>query len=586
MAASFRSAFAASVMLAATLVADPTIAQTDTRDFADVPEILRRGLTGSAREQYVAGIMAIIRQRGRDRKVIDTDLIKEIDDEQLIAGRARIVAGILQRDRDGDGIVTRQEVVDGFAIQWRARPSGNQPQPSQDVIEKHVQSVLVADADGDGTVTLDEALAYAAEETKKKDTKISGQLNSFLALDPNNDGRLTADELEKLALDTFDRFDRDGDRLISSVEMKALRDSRQAAAERIQKQRKQEYEERRQAMIKKRAELAQRRRAMLAARQAKMEKAECLLPPSGPDQIVLMVGAYRGARLSPVAIAGSDDVTTVIGLTIEPGSEPVYLIASAHESVIWQVEGATDRVARMIVMPTGSDKVHAVAGIDRDRVTFLPPSACFRTYDEAGSAAARFAEASIRTRLGRDVDGRFGARKLRQISLPSGKIIKPVMPGSVPAPEETGPVLDLKGQRYVVTQSGVRRYDDLVNQAPKAPDGIDQTTWWEYLRFNAEGAVELDPNAIVAPGQVEAYSVLPQMAGILQLMRDGALERLPDRTLAINKPIEHLPAGLNGAIFQRFLLRSGVPVPGGNLDRFCIILQETGEPMGDSRACR
>jgi hypothetical protein len=75
--------------------------------------------------------------------------------------------------------------------------------------------------------------------------------------------------------------------------------------------------------------------------------------------------------------------------------------------------------------------------------------------------------------------------------------------------------------------------------------------------------VQIDPATVVAAAPAVAYEVLPQQAGLSQLLRAGVLKRQGDSYLVL-RPMPRLPAGLYGAHSVQFVLGPGVPMPPGN----------------------
>ena len=65
----------------------------------------------------------------------------------------------------------------------------------------------------------------------------------------------------------------------------------------------------------------------------------------------------------------------------------------------------------------------------------------------------------------------------------------------------------------------------------------------ELRRFSPGGVIEIDPAKVVSPVPVASYDVLPQQAGLLQLMRSGALTQNRGGEFLIYRKIRY-PAGL------------------------------------------
>ena len=97
------------------------------------------------------------------------------------------------------------------------------------------------------------------------------------------------------------------------------------------------------------------------------------------------------------------------------------------------------------------------------------------------------------------------------------------------------------------------------------------------LRFHPVGLREIDPENVVSDGDVLAYDVLPQQAGLLQLLLDGKLTYTKDDFFMITEEIPRFPAGLNGGHLVKFMLAEGVPMPSGSPGHSSVYLAETGK---------
>ena len=104
--------------------------------------------------------------------------------------------------------------------------------------------------------------------------------------------------------------------------------------------------------------------------------------------------------------------------------------------------------------------------------------------------------------------------------------------------------------------------------------------WRMALTYNPAGVIELAPEAVVATLPASRFKLLPQQAGLAQLVDQGALEifrstkalvitesevqntQLPSH-LVIRKKMRY-PAGLFGGHSTNFVLPPDVPEPEGN----------------------
>jgi hypothetical protein len=100
----------------------------------------------------------------------------------------------------------------------------------------------------------------------------------------------------------------------------------------------------------------------------------------------------------------------------------------------------------------------------------------------------------------------------------------------------------------------------------------------EFRRFSPGGVIEIDPRRVVASMPVERYEVLPQQAGLLQLVKQGKLAENGRGEFLIKEKIR-FPAELHGAHSVKFLLLRGVPLPDGSPGHSQVISEETGERL-------
>lgn len=72
------------------------------------------------------------------------------------------------------------------------------------------------------------------------------------------------------------------------------------------------------------------------------------------------------------------------------------------------------------------------------------------------------------------------------------------------------------------------------------------------MRFYPMGLIALSPDDVHSPASIEPYDVLPQQAGLLQLIADGSVECQRGGAYYIKEPIALFPAGLNGGPSVKF----------------------------------
>jgi hypothetical protein len=275
----------------------------------------------------------------------------------------------------------------------------------------------------------------------------------------------------------------------------------------------------------------------------------CALPEASAKAEIHILTGYEGSALSNLSIGGQDRVTQTAQIEIEPGDTPLYLVLASYELVIWQVTGAVDRVERIVVQSAAGDpgiRSGAVVGLPAEKVIFVAAGVCLAGGWEDG--AEGLARDALRKHLGRDATRVHADYTFASVALPSGE------GGSAKRGEVD--IIVSGDKRFALTEDG------MVELPRTAPGEEDAAMARELERFHPGGLVTLDPATVVSAYPVEPYVVLPQQAGLAQLMEQGLIKRQGDAFLVL-QPIPRFPAGLWGANSVSFVLGPGVPMPPG-----------------------
>ncbi|MEM8836598.1 MAG: EF-hand domain-containing protein [Pseudomonadota bacterium] len=447
------------------------------------------------------------------------------------------------------GVVTRQDVAAFQAVQQVKRRT------------KLIQAYLHLDLDGDGVLTASERASV--EKSEPSQTRSRYQL-LFLKGDKDNDGAISYKELiafgnersKKVrshgpnSVEDLMAFDLNGDNKVDSKEV----------SEAIDRIAKEAPEVRR---------LAKRNRHQ---RPGNNRRNVCTLPKADPAAKVVFLGGYEGSAISSASVAGLNATTTTAALHIEPGDQPLYIFTRTHDPLIWRISGATDRITNFVVQPrkTKEGGGAGVVGLRKSQITFTEPGACVGHFAERDTAKARIARARLSGLLGRSVDTFVGEYTLHEVSLPSGT---------------TKGRKSARTDRGVTIQSGngLFRWND--GKLTKLNTGRKGRTAAELQRFYPGGIVEIDHEQVISPKPASSYDVLPQQAGLLQLIKEGAITLTRDGFYLIEKDISRFPAGLYGGHSVKFMIAKGVKMPKGSPGHSTVYLEETGQCIGRT-ACR
>lgn len=441
------------------------------------------------------------------------------------AGRDHAIRELLRYDLDGDGVVTRAEVIQTETNRVRSEAQ-NDPKlagyesPILQRIDRAADFGMRADVDRDGRIDSTEMAAFAEKTPILSNSTYDENWRSLMSFDENGDGVVTVDEVDRVAGRIFQAIDVDKNGMLSKAEtdvfvreLRQVADAQNAAGEFVTHARVENAERERQ----------------------ERRKLACALPPASPGATVLLLNEHHAEALSSATI-GSQWIATETGvIDIDPGAGSLYVVVASYNPAIWQFFGAIDRVERVVLAGESTGPNQSVrgerpligaTGVPPERIGFLGQPGCIS--DLAGPSVRQSDAAAEAVRL------------------------------------ETGrqPVL-IKPRKQKTAGAAV------------SP---------ELLRFHPEGVQEIDPRTVVANAPVERYVVLPEEAGLSQLEQEGAITRTGSREFLVRKKIR-FPAGLNGAHLVMFRIQEGVPVPQGDPGHSCVTLEETGMALYNGASC-
>ncbi|MGY3451783.1 EF-hand domain-containing protein [Bradyrhizobium sp. USDA 4353] len=482
--------------------------------------------------------------------------------------RSQAMSQILAYDLDGDGAVTREEIV--AVMQPRARQmiqaNGVQLEPTPQQVrlqlDKLVADALKPDADRNGVITAQEILQEGqqqADQASKSWKQSTSSQYVPMTLDRDGDGAVSLAEYETAIREQFDMIDRDHDGVISAAEIADIA-----------------------ARLKDMRQTAQRAREMQAKRvRLEAAVAGCDVPPAPVGVRLVLLGANQGKALSKAWIGSQDQLTTVATVEIAPGPEPLILALASGRSMIWDLVGATERIAGIVAhgeatlekaaqqrvasndaaaAPGNGRPLVGVIGVPREKIRFTAHTGCLVPATET-SMKDNSAQESAALLLGRAADEIGGEHSAGTYRIPA-----------------------------------TRHFADRpVRNAIQLPQpGRGELLWKEVQQDYPAGIAQIDPATVVSAHQAGAYTVLPGGAGLAELVDTGAL-RITAKSHGfriINGNYEpftwpekfriteklRIPAGATGT----FTLPSDVPRPDGDLSEICVLSESDMKPIRGS----
>ncbi len=438
--------------------------------------------------------------------------------------RAGTVTAYLNADFDGDGAATRGELERYQRVMMSGLAAGPDADAKRrEQVARSVDAMMRADQNGDGRVDWAEMIAAGQRVQIGDRVGFDPIYRAVLAFDSNGDGQTTMDEFIAGLEKRFAEYDTDGDEVLSRAEFDAYWQRKGQPAPRVQ-----EIQESYQDKL----------------------VAECKLPRAPADAKVVLFNAYHIEGVSSAAVGPQDEITKTSRVTIEPGREPLYIILIGWERVIWQFDGQVDRVKRMVLASAGPNRGPqsapiGVTGLPKDVITFGGGvGRCGAFWVNMNTRYAEQTKHSLRALTGRSDGAVIDRQDVWNLRLPSGEV-------SQPTDAERRASLPL-------TNSSVARVAEVRGK---------------FLGYNPGGLVRIDPATVTSPQPVTTYEVLPDQAGLVQLMLDGTLTLDDKGRFLIHKPMQ-FPTGLAGAHSEVFVLLKDVPMPTGDVGHSEVISED------------
>jgi Ca2+-binding EF-hand superfamily protein len=495
----------------------------------------------------------------RDGAVSSADLALQSELYQAL-GRSSRLSHVLSADLDGDGVVSREELEKILET-----PGGR--------ILGSIEDLMRFDRDQDGRLDWSELVAWAQSRPNPLPRIPPSPLyRAIMALDENHDGKTSWDEYRAAAEKFFQSVDTDHDGALSIEEIEANR-ARTGFGPPPE---------------------------LLRAAALSEPKIACTFPPAPKGARIVLFAGQRGQGISSVAVGSQNDTTHASAVTIEPGSEPLYLVLAAYGPMIWQLDGAVERVAKAVLVSlqhadaatipvgaTGLPKDKVAFGIGRDCVSLMSSiTDPLRRLPGGQGNDVQHARnvATFKRLVGGEPDVATAANEIWKLSLPSGH----VAPAEFHPDDTIDPSLSAlvfkrtgKGDFTYILDPGSRVVigpaeagSSIVVESPQ-PSALDDLRD-NLARYNPAGVVRIDPATVVANQPATSYEVLPGAAGLIQLMESGAIEKNGRREFLVKRKIRW-PAGLPGLTDAKFLILKGVPLPDGDPGSSIVASEDTGD---------
>ncbi len=415
------------------------------------------------------------------------------------------------------------------------------------------------DLDGDGAVS--------ADEIHLQETHLAPQLKADLATklglyDKNNDRALDRNEIRAAVAQSIENSPRQSMRLIDLMVFDFDKDG-QVTSDEVTKL----------VNVLDQVPLPQRSNPSIAT--DTRPTALCNAPKPSDNVETVFLSGRSGRSLTTVTLAGQDTVTSSVDIRISDGETPLYIFAQAFAPQIWRFKGATDRIERLVLVatsPDGSGRA-GVTGLDPNVTTFVTYGTCFGSAVTKRDNKSDAQIAMLAEWLGRDFNHIQVSYYMSGYQVPPG--IDSAVVELLKRPYDSPVEFTLADHTYALSNDGISR--DGGPFLPAVDDKSGMGPLRSMMHFNPAGLVPFSPEEVHAPVPAQPYVVLPQEAGLLQLIADGGLIYEGNGRYMITRSMTRFPAGLNGSHSVQFNLPNEIDMPAGDPGHSKIYVKETGQ---------
>ncbi len=294
--------------------------------------------------------------------------------------------------------------------------------------------------------------------------------------------------------------------------------------------------------------------------------ANCRFASVGADARFIVAGVMEGDTLSNLQFGDPNRESTIVRVEIEAGSGPLALFLHSETPVIWDFEGAVERVKSAVIVTRNSTRQVASRGLPEEAVRFPDLAGCPFVIQPPWLEGN-----NVESYFGRSADRTVFEGKPKILKLPAGEFV----------PAQKWP--------------------------PYAATGTER----EIFMYHPGGFRLIDVKSVVSSLPVIEPETYPAEAGLVQLETAGAIRppkraeidsffeglsrRYPSKRSEIERDrfsVDYvitreimLPPGMFGAHLKSFLVLAGVPEPRGNVGHGCLIFMD-GYRSKDGAACR
>ena len=465
---------------------DLTPRQANAFDYA-YPFISRREGFNAVRDEMLQAWSVADLDDELGIQASDSAISRQIADAKL---RSSSLANFFQFDLNSDGQVTADEMSP-----IARRTAGRFLRASNTVIEPTLEQrntiyqaelarLMKPDLNKDGVIDISEMTV------PKTRSRIRQDLFDFMQFDRNADGTTDRNEILAAFQDFKSIADQNGDNQLDPAERALL-------VQTWEERRLLRNKSNRNPQLRALDQLAKNARAKLPQSKEPFQTmagripATCKSPAAREFGDIYAIAGFEGAGLSNLRIGDDNTQTThVVDVIIPEGEGVATLYSSFARPTVLRLSGATDRLKHVV-----SDHPIAVVAPNRSRLLMMAlDTSCRQKVWPARSQAVPSIAPFIGNLFGKSPKGTVTGYTLGTVMLAT-----------------------LQNDTSKIFAGGAR----------KRFEGKYAPFWEGVLRSNPGGIIDLSDTSIQTKEFYEIYPQMPEMAGLIGLLEEGALTAGP-----------------------------------------------------------
>ncbi len=320
-------------------------------DYVQVPDIFASYLNANVSpEEFVLRYISILKQAASDGMSVTYNDMKNAQEDFLRRQRLQRLRNLLEYDLNFDSQVTFQEIQQLFQRKNKNRNLEGTARLAHIQREDPVNELRVYDSNNDGILSYQEMSSENDPHKGREQRNNDSVIENILALDPNKDGRVTAEEITVLARNAYNIVDTNKNGMISEFEQNAYQEAL----------RTKKIHERDSSVTPK-----------------------CEVPFISNDTRLIIVDSHQGSYVSSVTTVGqTGGFTGAAEISVKKQNKPLQIILLSNNPIIYNFIEGGEYINHVYLISTHEKlqpskdqdadiSANGIINLSKEKITFL-----------------------------------------------------------------------------------------------------------------------------------------------------------------------------------------------------------------------